>query len=208
ALKDQNGAATTATVVWSSFASRRTSIADVAGNARMMRGYIDTSATSTTTVSVSGLPAATYAIYVYADSDNPNDARTASYAISGSGVAPASIKLIDAASVNFSTTFTEAGNSNGNYVRFVAMGTAFTITATPVAGSTKRAPINAIEVVPVQPDFTMSAQPGSVTIAAGGAASSTVVIGAINGFTGPVGFAVSGLPAASTALVTPSALAG
>ena len=47
-----------------------TPIADQPGSARMMKGYLDTTSSSTTTVWVTGLAAGSYDIYVYADGDN------------------------------------------------------------------------------------------------------------------------------------------
>ncbi|MDQ3213316.1 MAG: hypothetical protein M3Q85_11630, partial [Acidobacteriota bacterium] len=130
-----------------------TPITDAAGNARMMRGYLDTSSTTTTTVRVSGLPARTYDVYVYADGGNHVYARTAAYTISGPGITSRTINLIDAASTNFSTTFNQASNSSGNYVKFTITASEFTLTARPVSGAntTLRAPVNGIQIVPAGP---------------------------------------------------------
>src|ERR1700686_1738130 len=69
-LLDETGAATGATVSWTSDNVWSTPIADVAGNSRMMRGYLDTGDANPSTVNVSGLAAGTYDIYVYTDGDN------------------------------------------------------------------------------------------------------------------------------------------
>jgi hypothetical protein len=150
-LVDETGAATKATVTWSSSGGWSIPITDTAGNPRMMRGYLDTSNTSTTTVTVAGLASGAYDVYVYADGDNHSYARTASYTISGSGITSTAIQLIDAASTNFSSTFTQASKSKGNYVKFHITATGFTLKATPVSGdnATLRAPVNAIQIVPV-----------------------------------------------------------
>jgi hypothetical protein len=55
-LKDDTGAATNVTVTWSApGGTYMTPIADQPGSARMMKGYLDTTSSSTTTVQVAGL---------------------------------------------------------------------------------------------------------------------------------------------------------
>jgi hypothetical protein len=165
-LLDSTGTSTGASVTWSAAGGWMTPIADQPGNARLMKGYLDTTSTSTTVVSVTGLPLRVYDVYVYADGDNKSYARSGTYAISGAGITPASVSLLDAAGVNFVSTFTRANGNAGNYVQFTVTGSAFTITAAPLAPSTgtRRAPINAIQIVPATPsagsvaiDFTGSA---------------------------------------------------
>ena len=150
-LVDETGAVTTAGVVWSSNGGWTLPIADGRDNVRLMKGYLDTTSTSTTTVTVSGLAPDTYDVYVYADGDNRTYDRSANYSISGAGITPSTITLIDAAGTNFGTAFTRGDNSRGNYVRFTITATAFTLTATPNAPSagTRRAPVNGIQIVPV-----------------------------------------------------------
>lgn len=148
-LVDEAGSATSATITWTANNGWVTPIADAAGNPRMMKGYLDTSTTSVTTVTIAGLASAAYDVYVYADGDNRAYTRTGAYSISGPGITSTTIKLTDAASMNFSTTFTQANNSKGNYVKFTFTGTGFTLTATPVPGtSTLRAPVNGLQIVP------------------------------------------------------------
>jgi len=150
ALVDEAGALSSATVTWSAFGSWMTPITDAAGNARLMKGYLDTSSTSSSTVAVSSLPQASYDVYVYADGDNRTYDRSAAYTISVPGAADTTVTLTDPASTNFGTAFTQAVDSPGNYLRFTITGTAFTVTATPTAPSsgTRRAPINGIQIVP------------------------------------------------------------
>jgi hypothetical protein len=102
---------------------------------------------------VTGLPAGTYDIYVYADGDNKVYDRAAAYTISGPGISTTTINLTDAANTNFGSTFTRADNSNGNYVRFsisLSSTGGFTLEATPTTPEigTRRAPVNGIQVVP------------------------------------------------------------
>lgn len=149
-LVDETGAATNATVGWSSNGGWILPIADGGDNVRLMKGYLDTTSTSTTTVTVSGLAPNTYDVYVYADGDNRTYDRSANYSISGAGVTPSTITLIDAANTNFGTAFTRGDNSRGNYVRFTITATGFTLSAAPNAPSagTRRAPVNGMQIVP------------------------------------------------------------
>jgi hypothetical protein len=153
ALVDETGSSTTATVSWSSNNIWQTQITDQAGNARMMKGYLDTPSGTATTVNVTGLPsnAGGYNVYVYADGDNPSASRAGIYQISGAGITTTSISLTDVAGTNFSGTFTPGNNSAGNYVVFTINATSFTISGTPGSSTdaVHRAPINGIQVVPV-----------------------------------------------------------
>jgi hypothetical protein len=150
ALIDETGAATAATITWTANGGWMTPITDQGGNARLMKGYLDTNSTSTTTVTVAGLPSGAYDVYVYVDGDNHEFTRTAAYRLSGSGITATTINATDTAFTNFAGTFTQASGSAGNYVKFTITAAGFTLTATPVSGtnSTLRAPINAIQIVP------------------------------------------------------------
>ena len=151
-LVDGTGAATAATVTWSSANVWETPIADQAGNARMMKGYLDTGSNTTTTVNVAGLASNTsgYNVYMYTDGDNSSATRTGTYQISGAGISTTTISATDASGANFNGTFVQANNSSGNYVVFTVNATAFTLKATPGASSdaNPRAPLNGIQIVP------------------------------------------------------------
>ena len=137
-------------VTWAADNIWSTSITNTAGNLRMMKGYLDTGAGHATTVTVTGLAAGPYDIYVYVDGDNNSAARTATYQISGPGVTTTVINLTDAANTNFGGTFTQASGSNGNYVKVSGItATGFTLTATPGTASdaTTRAPVNGIQII-------------------------------------------------------------
>jgi Bacterial Ig domain len=213
ALLDETGAASGASVTWTSNNTWSTPITDQAGNRRMMKGYLDTTTSSTTTVTVSSLPSGPYDVYVYADGDNGSASRSGGYTISGAGITTTTVTLTDAANTNFNTAFTQAANSNGNYVKFSITAAGFTLTALPGTASdgNKRAPLNGLQIVPAgppAPDFTLSAAPGSRSVTQGGGTSYTVTLGALNGFAGTVNLAATGLPANATALFTPSSLTG
>jgi hypothetical protein len=168
----------------------------------------------TTTVTVNGLPsnANGYNVYVYADGDNGGATRSGTYQISGTGITTTNIGLTDAANTNFAGTFTQANNSNGNYVVFTIPNVAgFMISAIPGAASDtqERAPVNGIQIVPISsttPDFTIGAMPGTATVVQGSSVAYTVSVGALNGFTGSVSLSVSGLPAGATFAFSPASV--
>lgn len=149
ALNDETGAASGASITWSSDNVWETPITEQAGNRRMMKGYLDTGFGAATTITVSGLAQGTYDVYVYADGDNGTASRTGVYRVSAGGVTT-TINLTDAANTNFNTAFVQANNSAGNYVRFTITGPGFTLTATPGTSSDGRlrAPVNGLQLVP------------------------------------------------------------
>lgn len=215
-LVDATGAATTATASWTSDNTWQTPITDIGGSTRMMKGYLDTGSLHPTTVNVTGIPAGTYDIYLYADGDNGTATRSATYQISGSGITTAAIGLTDLANTNFNGTFVQANGSAGNYVRFASVtATGFTITATPGSSSDAypRAPVNGIQIVPSAPppstpDFAIGVTPSSQTVTAGGSTSYTVTVGALNGFANTVSLSASGLPSGASASFSPASIAG
>ena len=148
-LVQNDGTATGASVSWSANNTWSTSISGAPGNTRMMKGYLDTSSTSKTTVTVSNIPSAYtssgYSVYVYFDGDNGSSTKTGVYTIGTT-----SINGMDQGSVNFSGTFVRASGSAGNYVVFPNQTAAvFTLSAMGSTndGSGARAPINGIQVV-------------------------------------------------------------
>jgi hypothetical protein len=141
ALLNQNGIATTATLTsWTSANTWNTSIAEAPGDFRMMRGYLDTSATSHTMVTVSAIPYAFYDVYVYTDGDHGGDTRSGNYTIGGK-----TNTTTNPANVNFNGTFI----LGQTYTVFTGLsGASFTLDATPGAlGGTLRAPVNGIQIV-------------------------------------------------------------
>src|ERR1043165_2250463 len=164
ALVGDDGAATGATVGWSCSSTYQTGIADVAGNARMMRGYLDTTSSSVSTVNIAGVPAAFthYDVYVYIDSDISGQTSNSRYHIAA---APSStidnITSGSTAMANFGGTFLKGNGTAGNYVIFRGLtARSFTLTATPVSGSVARAPINGLQIVALTP----AAQPLPVSV--------------------------------------------
>ncbi len=151
-LLNETGAASGATATWRSDNVYSTPIVEGRGSVRMMKGYLDTGHGNATTVTVSGLPAASngYDIYVYSDGNNGPTTRSGSYSLSGTGITTTTISATDAANRNFSGTFVQANGSAGNYVKFTINATAFTLTAVPGAASdnTPRAAVNGIQIIP------------------------------------------------------------
>ena len=166
------GGSSSASVTWSSANVWSTAVTDTAGNNRLMKGYLDTSATSTTTVTVSGLPSSYtsggYAVYVYADGQNGSSNKTGKYTLSGT-----TINLTDAASTDFSGAFVLANNGTGNCLVFSSqIASAFTLTATGnSADSGPRAPVNGLQIV----GQTIASAPAAPTGLSGSVVSDTSV---------------------------------
>src|SRR6185295_13194332 len=59
---------------------------------------------------------------------------------------------------------------------------------------------------PATPDFSMSANPASLTLNRGGSANTTVTVQSFVGFTGSVTLSASGLPAGVTVTLNPSSV--
>jgi MYXO-CTERM domain-containing protein len=154
-LIDDAGSATTAGATWSYNNPWSINIADTPGNNRMMRGYLDSGAATTTVVTLTNIPYALYDVYVYADGDNGTELRSGAYTIGAT-----TLVNTDPGSTTFGGTFIEGTN----YVRFTGLtGANFTLNATPTgAAATPRAPINGIQIVQVP-------EPGSLALGAMGA---------------------------------------
>ena len=149
-LIDDNGMDTGAKVSWTSNLAFGLPIADDPGDFRMMRGYLDTSNTTSTNVTVYDLPPSFttngYDVYVYFDGDNGTESRLANFRI-GSTI----VSGTDAAGVNFSGEFIQAiAGSAGNYVVIPGLtADRFTLEAVPDTTpiGTRRAPVNSIQIV-------------------------------------------------------------
>jgi hypothetical protein len=154
ALHDETGAANGATVTWTSDNTWAVPISSTTnGNIMMMTGYLDTGLENTSTVTVAGLPSSStgYDIYVYTDGDNAGSTDTGTYQIIVNGSTVGSIKATDPGNSNFNGTFTQANNSNGNYVKFSAIQvTGFTINAIPTTAQDAdlRDALNGMQIIP------------------------------------------------------------
>lgn len=148
-LRQSSGASSTASVTWSANGTDSLKRTDIAGDARMMKGYLSTSNTSTTTVTISGLGAPyttnTYDIYFYLDGDNVNATRSGVYQIGTTKYTGT-----DVTGATFNGAYALGNNRNGNYMLYANLKAAsFTLTATPGTSTdgTKQAPINGIQIV-------------------------------------------------------------
>ncbi len=106
---------------------------------------------------------------------------------SGSGYIP-----IGATSAN---TLTDTGLTNGTTYYYV-------VTALNAYGESAYS--NQVTMRPVLADFTLTASPPEQRVPQGGAASASIAVGSINGFTSSVTLTVAGMPTGLTASVTPS----
>lgn len=105
-------------------------------------------------------------------------------------------------SVNGSGTVTINFNGQNN----TPSGTT-NISIVGTSGSLTHSAIIAFTVTGTNPDFSLSANPTSVSVAQGGTATSTFTVGPLNGFTGTVALSASGLPAGVTASFNPASTA-
>jgi hypothetical protein len=64
----------------------------------------------------------------------------------------------------------------------------------------------AVSTAPPPPDFTVSASPGSLTIAQGASGTSTATVGSLNGFSSAVSLTCTGLPAGVTCTFSPASV--
>jgi hypothetical protein len=135
----------------------------------LMKGYLDTNNTSTTTVNVTGLPAEwlEYDVYVYFDGDGTNG-RAGNYTITSATDGTKSATITDTANWNVGGvpggTYTRAnenayelttvpGSTAGNYLVFPGRSDlSFTLTTVGslTGGAPPRAPINGIQLVATQ----------------------------------------------------------
>jgi hypothetical protein len=183
-LVRKDGQAAPTTVTWTSSNLYTISTADAADqNAALMKGYLDTTNTSSTIVEVSGVPAEwlAYDVYVYIDGDS-NAGRAGNYTISSATGGTRTATVSDTANWNVAAAggaytranenardlTTDPGFTPGNYLVFTGLqDLSFTLTAQgSLAGaSPPRAPINAIQLVATE----VVPEPSSMAILALGA---------------------------------------
>jgi hypothetical protein len=147
-LMDDTGAVTTTSV---SYTSNNTWTigalpTNATGNQKLMEGYLDSTATSTTSINVTNLPFNTYDVYVYTLGDSGTNT------VGGTTYDRMGKYTIGAQSVTtkpkppFNGTFT----LGDNYSLLTGItGASFTLTAQAATANNFRAPVNGIEIVAV-----------------------------------------------------------
>ncbi len=117
--------------------------------------------------------------------------------------------------VNFTTVVSVTGNVDSITTHDIAPITARYVQlniVTPTQSGNPPASIYEFQVFGppsgTSSDFSLSTSAGSQTVTAGGTASYTATVGALNGFTGTVTLSASGLPAGTTASFNPDAVNG
>jgi fibronectin type 3 domain-containing protein len=208
-LLQSDGTATGVSATWSSVNTWSTPIKETAGDARMMKGYLDCPGGKTTTIKLNSLPSAYvssgYDVYVYIDGDNGANKKTGQYTLSGT-----TLGGVDSGGLNFAGNYFQNNNGGSNYVVFPNVtASSLTLTATPLSsdGTNGRAPIDGISIVshiaiqasttttlgavsPASPVYgqtvTVSASVASGTVIPGGSVTFTVdasptIVSLING---------------------------
>ncbi len=168
------------------------------------------SLTQTTTISLSVTPAPNFTL-----SANPS-----SLTITQGSQGTSTISITPSNGFSGSVTLSASGLPSGVTAAFspnpatssstltltasvtAATGTA-TVTITGTSGSLKRTTTISLSVTPAL-SYTLSANPSSLTITQGSQGTSTITITPINGFSGDVTLAASGLPKGVTASFSPN----
>jgi hypothetical protein len=193
-LVDSTGGATTGTVTWLSNNTWNAPNVAAPGDFNMMRGYLDASDTSTTKVTVAGLPSsitsAPYSVIVYFDGDNGGNDRVGMYSIANATTGNATFWARDAANSTFSGIYIPAQSPvdpiagggaidnngaaaltvpAGNFLVFTGLtGDTFDLLAQSSVASdaTNRASIQGIQIV----SGTVPEPSGLIVLAVGGLA--------------------------------------
>src|SRR5579859_3389744 len=137
----------------------------------------------------------------YTASVSPINGFTGSISLSLSG-------LPSGATGSFSSSTISGGTGSSTLNVSTSGSTAagnYTLTITGTSGSTSHTATVTLSVN-AQQDFTLSANPTSLTVNAGSSGSSTVSVGVVNGFSGAVALSVSGTPAGVTATLSSSSV--
>jgi cellulose 1,4-beta-cellobiosidase len=137
----------------------------------------------------------------------PSGGFTGSVALSVSGLPngvtasfnPTPVSITSATAATSTLTFTASSTATA--------GTS-TVTVTGSGGNSSSSTTLSLTVT-TQPDFSLSANPTSLSVTQGGtAASSTITVTPLSGFTGSVALAASGLPTGVTASFSPTSTTG
>ena len=128
----------------------------------------------------------------------PSNGFTGSVALSASGLPSGVTAAFSPASTTTTSTLTLTASSTAT------AGTS-TVTITGTSGSvTHTTTLSLTVTTAAQANYTLSVSPSSVTENQGAAATTTVSVAPVNGFTGSVSLAASGLPSGVTAAFSPA----
>jgi endoglucanase len=109
-------------------------------------------------------------------------------------------------------SFNPASTTGASTLTFAASSTAAAgaanVTITGASGSLSHTVTVALTITSNQTDFSLSASPATLSVAQGAGGSSTITVAPVNGFTGSVAFAASGLPTGVTASFNPASTTG
>jgi len=110
------------------------------------------------------------------------------------------------ATCSFSPTgVTPTGTSVLSIVTGTAAAGSYTLTVQGTAGPLSHTTNVGLTIQP-PPDFSISANPTSVTVVQGGSGGSSVTLTALNGYSQNVGLTVSGCPSGATCTLSPTSL--
>ena len=101
------------------------------------------------------------------------------------------------------TTVTDGGTTTLNIATNDAAPGTYPLTISATGNSISHVASVTLTITPA-PDFTLTATPGTQSVVAGGGTSFTATAAAQNGFTGVIGFSVSGLPAGAVGDFSPA----
>ncbi len=170
------------TINWSSPGGTHSlPLTNFGGDFALIRGYLDSTDSSTTSVTVTGLKFPFYDLIVYAAGDNGSATRVGQYLLNNT---ISKYVRDNVSNPDFAGAYTEADSISGgpdaapgNYCRFRRLtGSRFTLTAHGEFASDghPRAPLNALQIVPVQAPPIITQQPQSQKVNLGADATFTV----------------------------------
>lgn len=128
---------------------------------------------------------------------------TGAVALSATGLpagVTASFSAVSAGASTLTLTASSTAAATTSPVSVTITGTSGTLTHSVSVGVTV--------TVPAAADFSLSASPAALNVVPGGSASSTITVTPLNGFTGSVALAATGLPAGVAATISPVSATG
>jgi hypothetical protein len=133
---------------------------------------------------------------------NPVNGFTGSVSLAASGLPSGVTASFNPTSTTGTSTLTLTASSTAT------TGTA-TVTITGTSGSLSHTTTVTLTVnAQATPNYTLSASPSSLTVVQGNSGTSTITVNPVNGFTGSVSLAASGLPSGVTAGFNPTSTTG